>query len=159
MDLFLDCEWADIGASELVSLALVSSDGEHVFYAERENLPEDPTPWVSLVVYPLLDRGHFAMSDADMTQGLRAFLARIASPCICYDFETDRRLCEMVIKGTPGLHSYQPIASALSWLYLSDIRPALDRWWSTHSALANKRHHALVDAQALRAAYLSQWGI
>lgn len=54
--LFLDCEWADILASELVSIALVPLDGGRVFYAEREVLPE-PTPWVAAVVYPLLTRG------------------------------------------------------------------------------------------------------
>lgn len=80
MDLFLDCEWADIEATALVSIALVSSNGEHTFYAERESLPVDPTPWVSLVVYPLLDRGKCAMSDTDMSRRLRTFLAGIARP-------------------------------------------------------------------------------
>lgn len=34
MDLYLYREWADVLASELVSIALISADGLHVFYAE-----------------------------------------------------------------------------------------------------------------------------
>ena len=37
--LFLDTEWADADGRELVSLALVSEDVKHVFYAERNPLP------------------------------------------------------------------------------------------------------------------------
>ncbi len=57
MGLFLDCEWADVLASDLVSLALVSLDLQHAFYAERDPLPVDPTLWVKTVVHPLFDRG------------------------------------------------------------------------------------------------------
>lgn len=49
--LFLDTEWADEQGRELVSLALVSEDGQRVFYAERKPLPGWPTDWVSWVVY------------------------------------------------------------------------------------------------------------
>ena len=60
MDLFLDCEWADPLASELVSIALVGTAADQAFYAEREPLPDDPTPWVRTAVYPLLQRGEAA---------------------------------------------------------------------------------------------------
>lgn len=99
MDLFLDCEWADVLASELVSLALVSLGLRHVFYAERDPLPADPTPWVATVVYPLLDRGQAAVSDVSMTRSLREFLAGVERPRICYDFGADRDLCQHVIDG------------------------------------------------------------
>lgn len=39
MNLFLDTEWADVIGNELMSLALVSEDGRHTFYAERDPLP------------------------------------------------------------------------------------------------------------------------
>jgi hypothetical protein len=61
---FLDVKWADVLASELVSMALVSLDEQHVFYAERDPLLKKPTPWVRTVVYPLLERGASAMRDA-----------------------------------------------------------------------------------------------
>jgi hypothetical protein len=50
---------------ELVSLALVSEDGEQVFYAERSPLPAEPTQFVQQVVYPLLEGGTAALPDLD----------------------------------------------------------------------------------------------
>jgi len=44
MWLFLDCEWADVQASELVSLALVPEDPAlPEFYAGRATLPANAT--------------------------------------------------------------------------------------------------------------------
>lgn len=99
MDLFLDCEWADTLASELVSIALVSADGSRLFYGERDPLPLHPTPWVRSVVYPLLERGAVAMSDAVMTLRLREFLVSASNPTIHYDSGHDRSLCEYVVDG------------------------------------------------------------
>ena len=72
--LFLNCEWADTLASELVSLALVPADPAlPEFYAERLVQPENSTLFVAAAVYPLLDRGRAAMSASN------ARLARIDS--------------------------------------------------------------------------------
>lgn len=46
MILFIDTEWADVLASELVSLALVGDCGRYEFYAERDPLPDKPTDFV-----------------------------------------------------------------------------------------------------------------
>lgn len=50
-------------------------------------------------MYPLLERGTSAKSDADMAHALREFLAAIDSPRIMYDFGADRSLCQYVIDG------------------------------------------------------------
>lgn len=160
-NLFLDCEWADVLGSELVSIALVTQDGKKEFYAERASLPADPTPWVAMVVYPLLDRGPSAMSDCDMGQALRDFVGEIDHPRICYDYPKDRELCEWVLGGSG--ESIAPDSNApeppIDWLLLTDTGPALERWWKEHPQDARRRHHALVDAKALRAAWFSLWGI
>ena len=80
VNLYLDCEWADVLASELVSIALVSADGLHTFYAERDPLPANPVPWVRSVVYPLLERGEAAMDDMALTRRLREFLQLFQIP-------------------------------------------------------------------------------
>jgi len=159
LDLFLDCEWADVLASELVSLALVSLDRQHVFYAERDPLPVDPTPWVTTVVYPLLDRGTSAMSDAVMTRRLREFLARVERPRICYDFGADRALCQYVIDGFEVPEPEGPVPMDLQWQLCEDMKAPIAQWWVNHPELQSHRHHARVDAEALRAAYLSLWGM
>lgn len=159
MDLFLDCEWADVLASDLVSLALVSLDRQHVFYAERDPLPVDPTPWVKTVVYPLLDRGPKAMSDAVMTRRLREFLANVERPRICFDFSADRGLCQYVIDGFETPKPEGPVPVDLRWQLFEDMREPMARWWASHPKEHARRHHALVDAHALRSACLSLWGI
>lgn len=105
--LFLDTEWADVLGAELVSLALVSADGRHRFYAERNPLPANPTDFVKVAVYPLLDRDDTALSDAAFTTELRRFLCAIDAPCVLFDYFNDRALL------------WHALASALTRLPLS----------------------------------------
>jgi len=154
VDLYLDCEWADVLASVLVSIALVSADGLHVFYAEREPLPSDPVPWVQSVVYPLLERGVAAMDDATLTRKLREFLARLPSPSIHYDFGHDRSLCQYVIDGLEDSEPQGPTPE-VTWVRLDGLHAACERWWQAHPELCGKRHHALIDAMALRGAAMA----
>lgn len=154
-DLFLDCEWADVLASELVSIGLVSADLRHTFYAERDLLPAAPTPFVRVAVYPLLERGEAAMSDALLTRRLRTFLATVPKPSIGYDSPHDRALCQFVLDGMDEPSPEGPKPSSLQWQHL-ELDAARERWWRDHPEHQLQRHHARVDALALRGAWLSQ---
>lgn len=131
MKLFLDVEWADVLASELVSMALVSLDGQHVFYAERDPLPKEPTPWVKAVVYPLLERGASAMNDVTLTGNLRDFLAKIPEPRIFYDSGHDRGLCQFVIDGMDESEPSGPTVK-VNWQRLDNMASACERWWKDY---------------------------
>ena len=157
--LFLDCEWADVLASELVSIALVPLDGERIFYAERAELPE-PTPWVAVAVYPLLSRGSTVMDDAAMTRALRAYLADFGEVSIYHDHGADRAFCEAVLDGSEGVdaEALGPRPCGIRWDIVRDMGRPLERWWRDRPEAARHRHHALMDAQALRGAWLSLWG-
>jgi hypothetical protein len=159
MQLFLDCEWADTLASELVSIALVATDCGDPFYAERNPLPVDPTPWVKAVVYPLLERGRFAMSDATMVRSLREFIARVPKPTICYEAGHDRALCQYVIDGLEVPEPEGPLPRDLRWERLDGLLLAKEQWWRAHPEQRPWRHHARIDALALRGAYLRPSGI
>lgn len=152
VDLFLDCEWADTLASELVSLALVSADGHHTFYAERDPLPVEPVPWVSSVVYPLLDRGQAAMADMELTHRLRTFLAHIPDLRIVYSLGHDRSLCQYAIDGFEVPEPVGPAPAALRWKRVDRIDAAIEHWWQSHPEQLPRRHHALIDAMAFRGA-------
>lgn len=76
--LLLDREWANNALRELVSLALINEDSEHVIYAERDLLPGMPSNFVRESVYPLFSRGQAATTDSVMTHALRSFLERLA---------------------------------------------------------------------------------
>ena len=157
---FLDTEWADPMGSELVSLALVSEDGAHRFYAERESLPATPTDFVRAVVYPLLDRGKAAMSDQAMTTGLRAFLGGDPEPIVLADYPNDLALLKYVLAGfdlpDDQAAACGPIPQPVMTRMLKEGATGLliEDYFEAHPEARARRHHALVDAQALRMAWL-----
>jgi len=156
--LFLDCEWADVFASELVSIAIVSIDDLRYFYGELDILPGNPTPWVGAVVYPLLKRGACAMSIELMSTRLRRFLEGFKAPLIYYDCNSDRELCERLL-GTASPAVEDSYAGQVRWQLMGDAQHVLRAWWKKHPEDEAFRHNALVDARALRSAFLSLWGI
>jgi len=162
--LFVDAEWADARGQELVSIALMSADGQHVFYAERDILPNDPTDFVRRVVYPLLDRGEAAVSDAAMTRGLRTFLAELDHPCVLADHPNDVRHLRYVLDGT-RLSDTEATACGPKPAVVTTVMDRqgtttaiLEQWFVSHPEEAARRHHALVDARALRMAWLIATG-
>ncbi|MEW2981844.1 hypothetical protein [Stenotrophomonas maltophilia] len=160
MNLFLDTEWADPIGSELVSLALVSEDGAHQFYAERDPLPASPTDFVRHAVYPLLQGGPAAMSDMAMTTALRAFLSATPGVCVLSDYPNDLQLLQYVLAGfdlaDDLVQACGPVpAVAVQILASRPIRAGIETWFQDNPDQRARRHHALVDAQALRAAWIS----
>jgi len=159
--LFLDTEWADLEGRELVSLALVSQDGEAVFYAERDPLPVNPTGFVKDSVYPLLDRGSVALCDAEFTGELRKFLCGVQAPHVLYDYPNDGALLLLAISGFRLLPSElsdlpaPPRHLKSSLLADAALSAALEEYFLAQPSEATKRHHALVDAKALRAAWVA----
>ena len=156
MYFFLDTEWADVTGSELVSIALVSEDGFHRFYAERNPLPERATDFVKHVVYPLLQRGPAAMIDQAMTTGLRAFLGAAPEPIVLADYHNDFSLLRYVLEGFE-LSDEQAAACGLiprpvkmRVLKEGMMGMLVEDYFAAHSAAAARRHHAMVDAEALR---------
>lgn len=151
--LFLDCEWADTLASELVSLALVPADPAlPEFYAERLVLPENPTPFVAAAVYPLLDRGRAALSDLAIANALRRYLASFRDPIIMHDTGIDLMLLGEALShpdSTPPLPRLRPNLIGVPG-YLQRI----EQLFSASAELRQRRHHALVDARVARDAFL-----
>ena len=151
--LFLDCEWADTLASELVSLALVPADPAlPEFYAERLVLPENPTPFVAAAVYPLLDRGRAALSDLAIANSLRRYLASFRDPIIMHDTGIDLMLLGEALshpESTVPLPRLRPNLIGVPG-YLRRI----DQLFSASAEPRRRRHHALVDARVARDAFL-----
>jgi hypothetical protein len=151
--LFLDCEWADTLASELVSLALVPADPERPeFYAERKILPENPTPFVAAAVYPLLDRGRVAMSDLAIADSLRRYLASFRDPIIMHDTGIDLMLLGDALSH-PGCTEPAPRLRP-NLIGIPGYLQRIEHLFSGSSELRLRRHHALVDARVARDAFL-----
>ncbi len=158
--LFLDTEWADPTGSELVSLALITEDGIHRFYAERDPLPDVATDFVRSVVYPLLERGRWRMTDQAMTTGLRAFLSAVAEPIVVADYPNDLALLQYVIAGfdlsDDQAEACGPAPKPIMTRMLKEGATGMlvEDYFAGHPKAAARRHHALVDAEALRMAWL-----
>lgn len=163
MRFFLDTEWADTLGSELVSVALVAENGEF-FYAERDTLPEYPTDFVRQVVYRQLDRGPSACSDEAMTRSARAFLVRGRSPAIYSDYANDLQLLRYVLAGfdlsEAEVSACGPAPEAMVTEVIHDkvTLTLVEAYFEAHPHVRARRHHALVDAEVLRQAWLVSTG-
>jgi len=157
--LFLDTEFAEPAGVNLVSLALVSEDGQHEFYVERDPLPANPSDFVRESVYPLLERGSAALPDLELTTRLRAFLSQFPSPHILADHPSDLRLLRNAIDGF-AMPASQTRWSGLMPHYESTqmdrgdgLGAMVEFWFQADPERGARRHHALVDANALRWAW------
>lgn len=150
--LFLDTEWSNDALRELVSLALISEDGEHVFYAERDPLPGMPSSFVRESVYPLLNRGEAAMKDSAMTHALRSFLEPLGDCEIFADAPLDFSMLSRVWNGRDRTPPGPPFRTRLA--REGNLMPSVERYFELNPAQRALRHHALVDAMALRSAWI-----
>ncbi|KAB7763916.1 3'-5' exoribonuclease [Xanthomonas campestris pv. olitorii] len=159
MRFFLDTEWADTIGSELVSIALVAESGIDYLYAEREILPARPTDFVRSVVYPLLDRDQSVLTDQAMTRRLRGFLNSASAPLIFADYANDLQLLHYVLAGfdlpDTQVSACGPTPRAVDVQIIHDRQTAtlVEAYFEAHPAVQSRRHHALVDAEALRVAW------
>ncbi len=156
--LFLDTEWNNDAVRELVSLALVSADATQCFYAERAPRPGAPSSFVSKVVYPLLDGGDAALSDESFGEQLRAFVASFDHPRIHFDGAIDKRQLARALTGfgtwSGAVPAWEPVL-----VTRQDVLGELEIYFGCRPERAARRHHAAVDAEALRAAYITIVGL
>ncbi len=159
MRFFLDTEWADTLGSELVSIALVAENGIDYLYAEREILPTHPTDFVRSVVYPLLDQDTSVLTDQAMTRRVRGFLNSASAPMIFADYANDLQLLHYVLAGfdlpDTQVSACGPTPRAADVQIIHDRPTArlVEAYFEAHPAARARRHHALVDAEALRVAW------
>lgn len=62
------------------------------FYAEVNPLPANPTDFVRLIIYPLLEHDCCSMQETDITREFRAFLTRFKDSFVLYDHPSDGKL-------------------------------------------------------------------
>ena len=145
-------------------MALVSDDGRRCFYAERDPLPTSPTEFVTRVVYPLLERGAVALGDVAFCCGLRAFIAEDPEAFVLFDHAHDGELLLHALAGfglsQDDLVTCVPYARPNITLMHRDyaMTQLMESWFVSHPEEKARRHHARVDAHALRMAFLAITG-
>lgn len=160
MILFIDTEFADVAATNLVSIALVSDCCRFEFYAECDPLPTGATHFVRTVVYPLLERGARAMSDEVLTRELHAFFGRVSSNekvLVAYDNQADLPLLNCALGGFESLETLQRPEFGVFDLALLGIPffDAVEHRFASDAGFRARRHNAFTDARVNRDAYVA----
>jgi hypothetical protein len=163
MILFIDTEWADAPARELVSLAVVSDCGRFEFYAERDPLPEKPSDFVRSVVYPLLERGLRALPDDKFTEQLHAFfesvleVAPYGKVLVAFDYRKDLDLLIYALDGfgLPEKRPRPPFNAFNLGLLGIEYEQAVEDIFAADPQLRQRRHNARIDAWVNRDAYIA----
>ncbi len=169
MYLFLDTEFTDFGDCDLISLGLVSEDGEHEFYVEiSDHKVEWQSDFVKDTVVPLLTGP--AMKHVDAGFELATWLNKLPKSgelVFVADFSTDFRLLADLLRDTVvnramsasivtkaflqaaherGFHSGEVLSAGFKQLV-----QASEEYFV---AVDKRQHHALVDAKAARYAWV-----
>ncbi|ACA96028.1 MULTISPECIES: 3'-5' exoribonuclease [Burkholderia cepacia complex] len=145
---FVDTEFTDFEAPQLISLAIVGENGSE-FYGECMDYdPARCSDFVRAAVLPQLGRFRGrAMPFDQLRQALRVWIVGIPAasrPVLCYDLQTDLDLLRSLLDG--------PLPEG--WT-LEDIRSRIDaRRQAEYFARHGGEHHALHDARANAYAYI-----
>ena len=157
MMIFLDTEFTDFIDCELISIGMISEDGQHQFYAERNDFRKTRcSPFVRSEVLPLIGQdGALQLSRHKLHRALWKWFSEL--PCavqIGCDYSGDwELLCDALIDYAQtslpaGITGRVDLNS-----YLSDpaYELALRRFYNPD----RPPHHALYDAMARRAGWLA----
>ena len=146
MLIFIDTEFTDFVNTELISIGLVTDDGQHEFYAELNVDINRCSEFVVEEVLPQLGKVPAFSIDETRTH-LLFWLHQFESyedVKICFDFEGDLKLFQQIIGKMPSWLSSQNI--------YNDIDESRIQYFLKSQGL--EEHHALNDAKANRYAYV-----
>lgn len=163
MKVFIDTEFTDFKNSRLISIGLVTEDGERSFYAElTDNFTEaDCSYFVLETVLPLLDapelpsemdykRVYARMTVDQCRHHLASWFAAIQMPVqVVSDSGYDQDFLRALLSDNwPAMLDREPHYVAFGecgWLRYS---ARTDSYFEKHPKL--RRHHAMDDAQVMR---------
>ncbi|MDR3413583.1 MAG: 3'-5' exoribonuclease [Formivibrio sp.] len=152
MLVFLDTEFTDFIDFELISIGMVSEDGQHELYLEVQDFDRSKcNSFVQSAVWPQLGRMNDAkVTKAELQSRLRSWFATL--PChvtLACDSQHDRDLLADALDG-------EWPENLQGWF---DFRPMIDvgifnRAIAHYHTPDKPWHHALYDAQAHRAGWI-----
>lgn len=162
MLIFFDTEFSDLSVdSRLVSIGLVSEDGEHEFYAELSDTYEidDCGEFTKLTVLPLLEGGSARMTMRELALRLGSWLegfeqpVTLATDSLAWDWPWIQKIFGEI--GTwPANLVMQPLL--LNMNYLVEYDNFVEALEKAHREL--RWHHSLDDAKANRLGWIAAGG-
>ena len=159
MRVWLDCEFTSIDDPAMLSVGMVSDDGRECYIELLDDeLERRSSNFVRQQVLPLLGRlgGARVESYHDLCWRLTAYLRALAGSVeLCYDYKTDRELVQHALERSPHWSELGVTWRNVSIETCSDnAQEAMDAMFVAAEHAGLGRHHALVDARALRMAHL-----
>ncbi|MFZ6686865.1 hypothetical protein ACO0K0_03850 [Undibacterium sp. SXout11W] len=151
MLIFIDTEFTDFKNTELISIGLVTGDGQHDFYAELPVNLSRCSDFVIATVLPQLGKVPDAQcSITELRDRLMRWLYQFSEPApivIGYDFYGDWQLFSQALNYEVPL-----------WIKGKNVYPNIDPVAYQMFLIDNhlKEHHALNDAKANRYAYIAR---
>jgi len=150
MRIFIDTEFTDFVDTELISIGLITEDGDHEFYGELPVNRRKCSEFVIKHVLPQLGAQPLALYTAEELEArLRGWLGQfrhLDDVTICYDFNGDWQLFQFALDN-----------KVPDWLVCQNVyqridQEALARYFEEHGV---QEHHALNDAKANRHVFLA----
>ena len=152
MILFLDTEFTGLGQRwpRLISIGLISDDGQHEFYAElaADSYMEKSDPWVKENVLPLLEGGNRIVLPDELSLKLAAWIGALGAVRIASDSGIDFDFLRSTLDPWPT-----NIDPKLLFLADNDFAEAVEKIQADDKGLC--RHHALDDAKTNRLSWLA----
>ena len=158
MLLFLDTEFTNLDDGELLSIGLISEDGKHSFYAERNDFSRYAcSAFVIKYVLPLFGRYPDAQCTVDeLSIRLRSFIEGLPTMAqLCCDSEKD--IYQFTAAMTRSGRLPAPSKLSLDHQIIRDmtVDPVFEKAFLAHFCDGREQHHALWDAQANRLGYIA----
>lgn len=143
---FVDCEFTDFEQRDLLSLAIVSEEGDEFYVELAEYADEACSEFVRSTVLPQLGKypecvHARAEAACRLTRWLNHFPLK-PRPLLCFDFVGDLELLVGLVGVIPRGWRTQMLGLRL------DIERT-EAWFNAHGG----RHHALMDARAKAASF------
>jgi hypothetical protein len=160
---FFDTEFSGfVVDSRLISIGLISEDGERTFYAELSDTwrEGDCDPFVLETVLPLLEGGAARMTLAELGKRLTAWFAefpmqvQLATDSLAWDWSWIQEIFHKA-GAWPANVDGHPLLLTMN--YLNDY-DAFNHAVEHAFAAGLRRHHALDDAKANRLGWIAAGG-
>lgn len=173
--LFIDTEFADFINTEMISLGIVSVDGEDEFYVELKDFrPQVCSEFTRMNVIPHLDLQKHGKSRTEAAARLYCWLEELEEECvICPDNKIDWEIFIDLIEDLPANIQKQPMlmwpALRLAVMAKADELQTPDYKWFFETGMQQftegfteyflrnpspKQHHALADSKANRTGWI-----